>query len=664
MRFAPGARVGHFEIQAALGAGGMGEVYRARDTRLDRTVAVKVLSSELLQTPGHRVERFRQEARAIARITHPNICTLHDVGEDGSALFLVMEFVEGATLARRLEDGPLPLPLALRTGAQIADALDHAHRHGVVHRDLKPGNIMLTRDGAKLLDFGLAKLRQRDEQVVTDATSSALTDAGTIVGTVPYMAPEQIEGGEADARTDLFSFGVVLYEMATGRVSFPGNTTAVILDGILNRDPTPPSALNPAVSPELDRIIAKALEKDRCLRYQTAAELRADLQRLQRLRRDSSEVHERKATTVLRPTAQPQGVAAVDPVHGAVGLPPETDAATAVSVPHASVEGLLPSLLGTVKSSGGGLLRRIGGLVGGLIGGAITSAPAESRGRDDAEAPAVGPAEPTPVLLGASAPRRAPRGREFTARFVAHVPEAQEAMAATLASLSPSATAHLGVKRCQWAGGTPVTVALRARGLRVEPASRAFTWDGHIQVVEFDVVVPDDADCGTVVLKFDAAIDGIVVAALRVDLDVVARSSNPASALDPVTRASTTAARTAFASYASEDRRRVLDRVAAVRISAGLSVFIDCLSLHPSEEWRPRLEAEIKARDLFLLFWSKSAAGSEYVSWEWRTALDVRGRQAIQVHPLEAGVGPPTELADLHFGDGLMLARRAEDANT
>ena len=178
MKFASGARLGPFEILAPLGAGGMGEVYRARDTRLDRIVAIKVLPGELVNTPDRRVERFRQEARAIARISHPNICTLHDVGEDGSAIFLVMEYVDGSTLARRLEDGPVPLPLALRIAIQVADALDHAHRHGVVHRDLKPANIMLTRDSVKLLDFGLAKLRdatsrrrpRRDRERATDRT--------------------------------------------------------------------------------------------------------------------------------------------------------------------------------------------------------------------------------------------------------------------------------------------------------------------------------------------------------------------------------------------------------------------------------------------------------------------------------------------------------------
>ena len=195
MRFASGARLGPFEILTPLGAGGMGEVYRARDTRLDRTVAIKLLPSELLNAPGRRIERFRREARAIARITHPHICTLHDVGEDGPAIFLVMEYVEGVTLAARLEDGPLPLDLALRAAIQIADALDHAHRQGVVHADLKPGNIMLTRDSVKLLDFGLAKLKERDDETPNDATrTERLTEVGSIVGDGP------VHGAGADRR--------------------------------------------------------------------------------------------------------------------------------------------------------------------------------------------------------------------------------------------------------------------------------------------------------------------------------------------------------------------------------------------------------------------------------------------------------------------------------
>jgi hypothetical protein len=278
MRFASGARLGPFEILAPLGAGGMGEVYRARDTRLDRTVALKLLRSEFLGAPGRRVERFRHEARAIARITHPNICALHDVGEDGSAIFLVMEYVEGQTLAQRLEDGPLPLGLALRTAIGVADALDHAHRHGVVHRDVHPGNIILTHDGVKLLDFGLARLKEPDEALVTGTTDSArLTDDGVIVGTVPYMAPEQIEGREVDARTDIFSFGIVLFEMIAGRRPFVGDSRASLMAAIVAAEPPSLTSLQPQASPSLERLLARSLAKDPDERWQTARDMAAEL---------------------------------------------------------------------------------------------------------------------------------------------------------------------------------------------------------------------------------------------------------------------------------------------------------------------------------------------------------------------------------------------------
>ena len=278
MRFESGARLGPFEILTPLGAGGMGEVYRARDTRLDRTVAIKVLPSELLNAPGRRVERFRREALAVARITHPHICTLHDVGEDGPAIFLVMEYVEGVTLAARLEDGPLPLDLALRVAIQIADALDHAHRQGVVHADLKPANVMLTRDSVKLLDFGLAKLRERDEEIPVDATrSERLTEVGSIAGTVPYMAPEQIEGREVDSRTDIFAFGVVLFEMLSGRRPFAGDSRASLMAAIVAAEPPALSSLQPRVPASLERLIRRCLAKDPDDRWQTARDMSAGL---------------------------------------------------------------------------------------------------------------------------------------------------------------------------------------------------------------------------------------------------------------------------------------------------------------------------------------------------------------------------------------------------
>jgi serine/threonine protein kinase len=277
MRFASGARLGPFEILAPLGAGGMGEVYRARDTRLDRPVAIKLLPSDLLNAPGRRVERFRREARAIARITHQHICTLYDVGEDGPAIFLVMELVDGVTLATRLADGPLPLALALRVAIQIAEALDHAHRHGVVHRDLKPSNVMLTRDSVKLLDFGLATLTERDEEAPIDTTVSELTEVGSIAGTAPYMAPEQIEGRDVDGRTDIFALGVVLFEMISGRRPFAADGRAALMAAIVAAEPPALSSLQPAVPASLDRLIRRCLAKDPDDRWQTARDLAAEV---------------------------------------------------------------------------------------------------------------------------------------------------------------------------------------------------------------------------------------------------------------------------------------------------------------------------------------------------------------------------------------------------
>jgi serine/threonine protein kinase len=229
MPIAAGTKLGPYEIVTLLGAGGMGEVYRARDVRLERTVAIKILPADLSSDPA-RKQRFEREAKTISSLNHPHICTLHDVGSQDGIDFLVMECVEGETLAKRLEKGPLPLDQALKYGTQIADALDKAHRCGVVHRDLKPGNIMLAKSGAKLLDFGLAKPLSPDAAALTLMTTPSearpLTAEGTLVGTFQYMSPEQLQGREADCRSDIFALGAVLYEMVTGRRAFEGKTQA------------------------------------------------------------------------------------------------------------------------------------------------------------------------------------------------------------------------------------------------------------------------------------------------------------------------------------------------------------------------------------------------------------------------------------------------------
>jgi serine/threonine protein kinase/WD40 repeat protein len=281
MPLAPGTQLGPYEISAPLGAGGMGEVYRARDIRLDRTVAIKILPAHLSSDPV-RKQRFEREAKTISSLNHPHICVLYDVGSQDGVDYLVMESVEGETLAKRLEKGPLPLEQVLKYGTQIADALDKAHRSGVIHRDLKPGNIMLTPTGAKLLDFGLAKLAVplTGAATLTAAATQTtpMTQEGAIVGTFQYMSPEQIEGKELDARSDIFSFGAVLYEMLTGQRAFDGRTQASVIAAILEREPSPISSLQPMVPAVLDRIVKTCLTKDPDERWQSAHDLKAELE--------------------------------------------------------------------------------------------------------------------------------------------------------------------------------------------------------------------------------------------------------------------------------------------------------------------------------------------------------------------------------------------------
>ncbi len=280
MTLAPGTRLGPYEIVGWIGAGGMGEVFRAHDTRLGRDVAIKVLSGHLSASPEVRA-RFEREARAISQLNHPHICTLHDIGHQEGIDYLVMEYLEGETLASRLEEGPLPLPEVLRHGIEIASALDVAHRSGIVHRDLKPGNVMLTKSGVKLMDFGLARatgLTSVTGSLTQSPTvSQPLTAEGTIVGTFQYMAPEQLEGKEADARADLWALGCVLYEMATGRRAFEGTSRASLIAAILKDTPRPISDLQPLTPPALDRVARQCLAKDPDERWQSARDVASEL---------------------------------------------------------------------------------------------------------------------------------------------------------------------------------------------------------------------------------------------------------------------------------------------------------------------------------------------------------------------------------------------------
>jgi serine/threonine protein kinase len=281
MELTPGTKLGPYEIVSPIAAGGMGEVFKARDTRLDRTVAIKVMPKYIAAREDLRA-RFEREARTVSNLKHPHICVLYDIGKLDSTDFMVLEFLEGETLAARVAKGPMPLDQVLKYAAQIADALDRAHRSGVSHRDVKPANVMITRDGCKVLDFGLAKTAAKVIGPDDPTLTAALTSEGTILGTPQYMAPEQYEGKEADARSDIFAFGCLVYEMVTGKRCFQGKTRTSLIAAVIGADPPSMSSLAPVTPPALERLVKRCIAKDPEDRYQSMRDVVLELRDIER----------------------------------------------------------------------------------------------------------------------------------------------------------------------------------------------------------------------------------------------------------------------------------------------------------------------------------------------------------------------------------------------
>lgn len=649
MSMSPIVLAGKYEVREEIARGGMGIIYKAFDLRLERDVVIKQVHAHLSGNPFF-VERFLREARAMARLQHPNIVPILALEEVHNTPFLVMEFCPGLNIHDLIRSQRhLPVRAIVSVAHQLASALAYAHAHGVIHRDITPANILVDqRNQVKLTDFGIAGALYE----------TSLTTTGQVVGTLEYMSPEQARGDKIDGRSDLFSLGIVMYEMLTRRKAYGESSKTSILHKIAH-DQEDLTLQFPSQVPSLvQRVVQNLLRRNPDERIQDAETLATQLHEILYTFPQTSPTAplEKSEPTVVLPLHPSQ---ADDRTHT---IAPRTGAAlvTPMSTEHPvqTVLAEAPPRSATHPTPPRDQTELDETTV-------LVNPPQASpkwwhfwKGRDRHTPPDNQPDqnEPEPVLLGASAPSKVIQGHVFIARFVAYVQAADEKVERMLTSLGHDSSIRVAPRTCRWKLGTDVSVHLSGQYLEVQCPTQTFKWKGGYSLVDFDVGVAGNAPLGTTTLKYDVSIHGVIVARVQLEIEIShLRNSRT------VRTASIYPAHTAFASYASEDTLRVLDRVAAVKISAGLNVWVDCLSLNPGEQWKSRLHQEICHRDLFLLFWSRHAKESEWVSWEWHTALKEKGEPALQLHPLETPqvAPPPEELKHLHFGDPIMLARKA-----
>lgn len=711
---------GKYSLLKRIHVSGMAEIFLAKSIGIEgsrRTLAIKRILPSIAGDQEF-IPTFIDEARLSVRLNHANVVQIEDLGQIGGTYYIAMEYVPGKDLRAVLERFRrrreiMPTAMALFIATRICAGLDYAHRKKgersqdlqIIHRDISPENILLSSRGeVKLIGFGIAKAADRMQN----------TQPRILKGRLGYMSPEQVCGLPIDRRSDVFALGVILYEMLTGEELFVRESVFSTLLAVRNAEVTSPRLVNPNIPPALEKVMLKALARAVEDRYQWASELEEDLMSL--LAREAIDPAERLSAFVADALAEDllsdeerlQGAASVDrpvvPVSAPAGpSPPGSRPSRAPGglTIHATLAGSTPAPRPTGAGSSG-VTRPPrapspvpAGLPSAVIRPPIRGDPGPLTGNSEApvrgiggvfarvlrrlqvatissrrQSPPVGQTaehpvevEPVPeaVFLGVSAPRVVKPRAKFVARFAAYVKGVECVLKARLEALSQDPSqVHLGFTPNQashWKVGTPVTVRLSGDGFTCSPSQARFEWSGHENLLSFVVSASGDLGEGVAVLTFEASIEGVPVALIPLEIEVGAT-------LDPSPRQNAAAlARSGFASYASIDRSRVMDKLGALSAyDATLDIFTDCLDLRPGEVWKQRLEAVIPTREIFLLFWSRAAARSSWVEWEWRTALASKGIKAIHPVPLEAPqlAPPPPELSSLHFNDRYLMVRDAE----